>query len=130
MSSAVDSFNDASLRTALTPLSKMAERTGCAIVIVMHLNKDTRQMSLYRIAGSIGYVGAVRSVFVFARDPDDAPNGDDRILAHIKYNLGKMSSSERWRILEDSIDGDPVPHLNFIGVSPHFANEILKARDV
>ncbi|MBM3946419.1 MAG: AAA family ATPase, partial [SAR202 cluster bacterium] len=83
-----DSHVDAQVRRALTPLAKMAERTGAAVIVVMHLNKTTLQPALYRVNGTIGYVGAARSVLLVARDKDAVGR---RVLALIKANLaGEM----------------------------------------
>jgi hypothetical protein len=83
-----DSHVDAQVRRALTPLAKMAERTGAAVLVVMHLNQATLQPVLYRVQGSIGYVGAARSVLLVAKDKGNAAQ---RILAPIKANLsGEM----------------------------------------
>jgi len=79
-----DSHNDAQIRRALTPLAKMAERTGAAVLVVMHLNQATLQPALYRIQGSIGYVGAARSVLLVLKDKD---NPALRVIAPIKANL-------------------------------------------
>ena len=81
----IDSHVDAQVRQALTPLAKMAERTGAAIVVVMHLNQATLQPALYRVQGSIGYVGAARSVLLVIPDKDNPALL--RILAPIKANL-------------------------------------------
>ena len=66
---------NAQIRRALTPLSKVAERTGAAVVVVMHLNQATLQPALYRVQGTIGYVGAARSVLLVVADKEepDAP---------------------------------------------------------
>ena len=79
-----DSHNDAQIRRALTPLSKMAERTGAAVVVVMHLNQATLQPALYRVQGTIGYVGAARSVLLVVADKEEPGR---RLLVPIKANL-------------------------------------------
>jgi hypothetical protein len=79
-----DSHNDAQIRRALTPLSKMAERTGAAVLVVMHLNQATLQPALYRVQGSIGYVGAARSVLLVVADKEEPGR---RLLVPIKANL-------------------------------------------
>src|SRR4051812_39128797 len=40
-----------------------------------HLNKSPGGNALYRVGGSIGLVGAARSLLAFGRDPDD-PDGE------------------------------------------------------
>jgi len=62
-------------RLALAPLTRMAEEHECAVLVVVHLNKQRGGDPLYRIGGSIGQVGAARSVLSFGRDPDD-PDGE------------------------------------------------------
>lgn len=82
----VDSHNDAKVRRALAPLSKMAERTGCAVVLIRHLVKDSDKKALYRGGGSIGIIGAARAGFLVAEDNEGGDN--DRVLAPTKFNLG------------------------------------------
>lgn len=93
-----DSHNDAQIRRALTPLAKMAERTGAAVLVVMHLNQATLQPALYRIQGSIGYVGAARSVLLVVRDKD---NPDLRVIAPIKSNLAAAMPAVAFTITEE-----------------------------
>ncbi len=93
-----DSHIDAEVRRALTPLAKMAERTGAAVVVVMHLNQATLQPVLYRVQGSIGYVGAARSVLLVARDKN---NPSLRILAPIKANLAGEMPALSFTITEE-----------------------------
>ena len=83
-----DTHVDSHVRRALTPLAKMAERTGVAIVVVMHLNQSTPQSPIYRVQGSIGFVGLARSVLLVVKNED---NPGQRILVPIKANLvGEM----------------------------------------
>ncbi len=93
-----DSHNDAQIRRALTPLAKMAERTGAAVLVVMHLNQSTLQPALYRIQGSIGYVGAARSVLVVVRDKTDP---DMRVIVPIKSNLSAAMPAVAFTITEE-----------------------------
>ena len=47
----IDSSRDQDVREVFTPLAQLAERTGCAILIVRHLNKGSSDNILYRGAG-------------------------------------------------------------------------------
>ena len=93
-----DSHNDAQIRRALTPLAKMAERTGAAVLVVMHLNQATLQPALYRVQGSIGYVGAARSVLLVVRDKTDP---DMRVIVPIKSNLSAAMPAVAFTITEE-----------------------------
>ena len=93
-----DSHNDAQIRRVLTPLAKMAERTGAAVLVVMHLNQATLQPALYRIQGTIGYVGAARSVLLVVRDKTDPAL---RMIVPIKSNLSAAMPAVSFTITEE-----------------------------
>src|SRR6266568_8483765 len=48
----IDSSRDQSVREAFTPLAQLAERTGCAILMIRHLSRGSAGHPLYRGAGS------------------------------------------------------------------------------
>ena len=54
MSSPGDALKDQNVRKALTPLAKVAERTGCTMLLLRHLKKNTRGEPVYLGGGSIG----------------------------------------------------------------------------
>lgn len=97
----IDSHRDHSIRRALAPLYHLAEHHGCAVVVICHLNKDSSLASvLGRVGGSIGLSGAVRSILLFARDPED-PEGERgvrRVLAHHACNVAPEAASLRFEI--------------------------------
>ncbi len=78
-----DAHKDQHVRRALSPLAKMAESTGCAVVVIRHLNKGGGAV-LYRGGGSVGIIGAARSGMLVAPHPED---DDLRVLAPTKNNL-------------------------------------------
>ena len=94
-----DANRDHSIRRALANLAMMAERHEVAVIVAAHLNKDEQKSLLYRVGGSVGLVGAARSILLFAADPDDAdgPTGKLRLLAHAKSNWGTRAGTLRYR---------------------------------
>jgi RecA-family ATPase len=68
---AANSYKDSEVRSILAPLQALAERTGVAVLAVMHLTKDQQRQALYRGQGSIAFVGAARLVLAVGSDPDD-----------------------------------------------------------
>lgn len=94
-----DSHNDAQVRAALSPLCPLAERTGCAILLVRHLNKAPGGSPLYRGGGSIAIIGIARSGMVVGPDPNDT-EGVGRILAMSKSNLAAPAASLAYRVEE------------------------------
>jgi hypothetical protein len=110
---------DQSVRQALYPLARIADRHQAAILLVRHLNKLGGTQSLYRGGGSIGFVGACRSAWLLARDPH---RPERRVLAQIKNNLAAPQPS-----LAFSLPEDPAlpPALTWHGVCDWTADELL-----
>jgi putative DNA primase/helicase len=67
----VDDNRNATLRSVLTPLNRLAERLGAAVVLVSHLTKTGSANRKHRVLGSIAYIGACRANHLFIADPDD-----------------------------------------------------------
>lgn len=99
LSCGVDSWRDQSVRHALAPLAHMADANDVAVIAVAHLNKNGRGDPLSRLGGSVGVAAAARSVLLLGRDPDD-PTSANRILAHVKTNLGAPARSIRFEVIE------------------------------
>jgi hypothetical protein len=100
LAGAIDSWKDHGIRRALAPLARVADEQGCAVLVVAHLNKTKGGEPLYRIGGSIGNVGAARSVLGFGRNPDD-PNGDtgdERLVAHVASNWSALAPTQVYAI--------------------------------
>ena len=69
------------IRTILKKVSAVAERTGCTIIMVGHLNKAQGSSSVYRGLGSIDFRAAARSVLLVGRLRKE-PNV--RVIVHDK----------------------------------------------
>ncbi|MBQ6304338.1 MAG: AAA family ATPase [Clostridiales bacterium] len=78
------------VRPLLRKIADVAQRTGCAIVLIGHLNKASGQQSGYRNLGSIDFRAASRSVLVVGKSKDD-PNV--RVMAHDKSSLAPAGQS-------------------------------------
>ena len=55
------------VRTIMKSIGQVAQRTGCAVVLVGHLNKAAGMSSAYRGLGSIDFRASARSVLVVGR---------------------------------------------------------------
>jgi hypothetical protein len=91
----INSWNDQSVRTAISPLHRMAERQRCAVVGVLHPNRAASSDPQRRVGGSGAFWNAARTSLMLARDPED-PDGETctrRVLAHVKSNVGKLAPS-------------------------------------
>lgn len=78
------------IRTVLKKVAAVADRTGCAIVLVGHLNKAKGASSQYRGLGSIDFRAAARSVLLVGRLRKE-PNV--RIIVHDKSSLAPEGKS-------------------------------------
>jgi archaellum biogenesis ATPase FlaH len=85
LSPTIDSHKDASVRQALDPLSKMADRTQVSVIAVMHLNKGQGVDLNSRVMGSRAFIAVARANIVVALDPEDE---SQRVAALAKSNLG------------------------------------------
>lgn len=118
----VDTWRDSSVRGALAPLARMADRYQIAVLAVVHLNKGGSSDPIRRVGGSIGLPAAARSVLLLAGDPD-YPDSDRRVLAHAKSNFGRLSRSV---LLEIRESGEDEPsRIVELGSSPHAASDLL-----
>ena len=73
-----------SARSVLENLAKVAERTGCAVVLIGHMNKSNRAKGIYRGLGSIDIAAVARSVLLVGRDRSIPYY---RVMLQIKNNL-------------------------------------------
>jgi hypothetical protein len=101
----VDSHRDQSVRSVLAPVAALAEECGPAILTTGHFSKNAMS-ALLGTGGSIGFVGAPRSILAFGPDPRDDRGGlgRGRVLAHAKCNVGRMQQSREVGILPHYID--------------------------
>lgn len=79
-------------------LGTIAEKTGCAVVLIGHMNKGSGAKAAYRGIGSIDFFAIARSVLLVARVPE---NPNIRALAQIKNNLEKEGSTVAFEIKEN-----------------------------
>ena len=98
LSGNIDSYKDHSVRRALAPLAALAEKTGAAILGVMHLNKSSSTDVLTRVSGSVAFGAAARSVLLLGEDPNAVEGGPERLLIHGKSNLGPPAVAARFRV--------------------------------
>jgi len=81
----VDTHRDADVRVVLGPLAALAERTGCAILAVCHLNKGASSRVSHRISGSLAFTNAARMCWLVGFDPEDSSQGPDRRRLMLPY---------------------------------------------
>jgi len=85
-----DLFSVNGMRPLMKHLGDIAERTGCAVVLISHLNKKGGQ-SQYRGLGSIDIYAAARSVLTVGKLPLDESM---RVICHTKSNLSSLGKAQ------------------------------------
>lgn len=137
MNGNVDSHKDASVRSVLAPLARLAQDAACHILIVAHTNKAQGGDALRRVGGSIGFTGAPRNALLLAHDPNDPEGlrGSRRLLAHFKTNTGKLAPTllfEVEPILIPAEAGEPesaTARLRLLGESDLDSDDLLASSD-
>ena len=86
------------IRSVLKKVAAVAERTGCAIILVGHLNKAKGASAQYRGLGSIDFRAAARSVLLVGRLRKDPSM---RIVVHDKSSLAPEGKSIAFNLGND-----------------------------
>jgi len=106
-----------SVRPVLKQLGAVAERTGCAVILVGHLNKKGGRAA-YRGLGSIDIFAAARSVLTVGKaDPGD----NIRLAVHNKSNLAPAGPAQAFGL-------DPSTGFYWAGESDAAVDDILGGR--
>ena len=88
----LDSHKDAEVRQALEPLVTLADRTGCTVVGLIHVNKSGSTDALTSLMGSRAFAAVARAVLFVMKDPE---RDETRLLGQAKNNLGRTDLPTR-----------------------------------
>ncbi len=126
----LDSHKDHSIRQALDPLNRLAERTGCSILGLVHLYKGQGSDLLDRVLGSRAFTAAARSVIGVVEDPED---DGTRLVVHAKSNLGAKSPDaivfrvSSMEVPTDDGDTADVGFAEILGTRPVDLSDVMTA---
>ena len=90
------------IRPLFRHLSTIAERTGCAIVLIGHLNKSSGSQSDYRSLGSIDIAAAVRSILLVEKVEKEKEH-DIRVVYQQKDSLAKKENPVAFSLGEEGL---------------------------
>lgn len=114
----VDMYRPNEVRPIMKQLSNVAERTGCAILLIGHMNKDEKKANpLNKGLGSIDIVASARSVLFLGRDPH---NEYVRAVVPIKSSLAPEGKAVAFEL-------NPDTGFNWIGESALTATDMLSS---
>ncbi len=91
-----DSYRDTEVRAVLAPVAGLAERTGAAIIGVMHLTKGQQRQAIHRTQGNVAFVAAARAVFAVAEDREDPTR---RLFLPVKMNIAPKPPGLAYRLV-------------------------------
>ena len=83
------------IRPLMYRIAKLAEKYGCAILLIGHMNKNSGEKSSYRGLGSIDFQAAARSVLVVGRIKDDPTL---RVVCPAKSSLAPEGGAVAFRL--------------------------------
>ena len=90
------------MRSKFNHLIAVAKDTGCAIVIIAHMNKLKDTSPIYRTSGSIDIAGVARSILAITRTPNKE-NPNERVMVQVKSNLAPTGSAILFEVGEKGI---------------------------
>jgi hypothetical protein len=97
------SMNNANeTRAEFNHLIAVAKETGCAIVLIAHMNKARDTSPLYRTNGSIDIAAAARSILAVTRTADKS-NPAERYMVQVKSNLAPMGRAIVFEITDAGV---------------------------
>lgn len=107
------------VRPIFRSLGDMAQASGCAVVLIGHLNKAAGTQSTYRGLGSIDITAAVRSLLFIGKVKDEPTT---RVLAHEKSSLAPPGQSLAFSLGDET-------GFHWIGSYDLTADELLSGQD-
>lgn len=97
-------------RPVLKKLRDIAERHGCAILLIRHTRKSNAGHAVEAGIGTVDISAACRSILHVAEDPDDASRG---AVLHVKSNCGPKGDSVGFSIEDGSFGWTGVSTLSY-----------------
>ncbi len=91
--------NMTQMRAVFSMLTKVAQDTECAIVVIGHLNKNEGARDIHRTIGSVDIAAAVRSIILVEADKNDHSK---RYLRAIKSNYDESDYSTIQLVFDES----------------------------
>lgn len=81
-----DAFKGHEAQQAFVRFREMAKRLNCAVLVLRHLTKSSKERAMYRGQGSIAFTGIARVVLTVGAMPDEP---DTRVMAVTKLNIAQ-----------------------------------------
>ena len=109
------------VRPVFRKLGMIAEKTGCAIVLIGHLNKSSGTQSTYRGLGSIDIMAAVRSLIFIGKVRKDPTT---RVLIHEKSSLAPPGETMAFKLGDEKAKEQGISGRTMRDVRSRMKNEL------
>ena len=90
-----DTHKSSEVQQALARFKELARRFHCAVLVLRHLTKGSKDKALYRGQGSIAFTGLARVVMTVGSVPDDP---ETRVIAVTKLNIARKPKALTYTI--------------------------------
>lgn len=125
----IQTHNDASVRRALSPLGDVLEDTGCAALLIRHMNKDKNADARFRGGGTTAFQNRARVHLVTGKMPEGSEGMFG--LAMVGANLRAMvGGTLAYSILDSEVplddDGAFIGCLEWNGIQEVEANALTR----
>jgi hypothetical protein len=105
-----DTHKTGEVRSAMLPLQSLAAQENVAIVLVNHLNKNSKERSaINRVGGSGAFVAVCRSNWLVAMDPDEdhlEERRRRRLLMSLGSNIGRDKGGLAFHVEDVTLPGE------------------------
>lgn len=121
---AADTHKSSETQRAFKSFVEIARRFNCAVMVLRHLTKSSKERALYRGQGSIAFAGLARIILTVGQSPDD---DDYRIVATTKNNVTRIPRSLSFTIeaLPDTLKHTDRSIFRWGEFTDHSADEIV-----
>jgi AAA domain len=107
-----DTYKDNEVRSTLSPLKALVEKSDVCSVMIRHVTKSGGDKLIYQGGGSIAFIGLARVGLMVLTNPNDE---EQVILANPKNNLSKMAPKLLYRVVSE--EEDERPHIQWEGIT-------------
>jgi hypothetical protein len=121
----VDTHSNHSVRRALGPLAKLAQRLNITIIVIRHLRKGQEGLALDQGMGSVGIGAQARSIIRADHHPDKE---GQRVLAVVECNVALKPLSRGYVISPVEDDFGTLGELSWTGVESLTAEDLASAK--
>lgn len=97
-----DAFKGHEVQQTFVKFKQLAKRYNCAVIVIRHLTKSSKDRAMYRGQGSIAFAALARVVCTVGVSPNDP---EERVMAVAKINVAPFPKALTFRIraLPDTI---------------------------